>query len=274
MRITDGQNLLIGTTTEYGVAAGKLQVLPANETPVFQSAFNGVAYSVLDFDVNRSGSTETIVSCRARWNAGLVAEYRMVTGDDTTNKDEGRHFWYTRDGVNDAGANQRRMYLDRDGTLVIDSTYGSGIKLDNLASSDANTLDDYEEGTFTPTINGSTLAGAGTYADQHGTYVKVGEVCHFQIYLAWTAHTGTGNMNVTGLPFTVESGADGYSAASIWSTSLLWTATAGEVPQAYTNQGTVQIVLKVMKPATGGAQADVPIDTAGSLILSGTYRVN
>src|SRR3990167_5794145 len=42
-----------------------------------------------------------------------------------------------------------------------------------VLSADANTLDDYEEGTFTPTISGGTTAGAGTYSIQVGDYVKI-----------------------------------------------------------------------------------------------------
>lgn len=80
------------------------------------------------------------------------------------------------------------------------------------ASSDANTLDDYEEGTWTP-----TLGGSATYTTQTGTYTKIGNlvtlICHLTVN-----SLGTGsNFEVTGLPFTsngdVSSGSVGYFAS-------------------------------------------------------------
>ena len=69
------------------------------------------------------------------------------------------------------------------------------------ASSDPNTLDDYEEGTFTPVAVGTTTAGVGTYTGQTGFYTRVGNIVTVLLHLTWTAHTGDGNLTVAGLPF-------------------------------------------------------------------------
>ena len=82
-----------------------------------------------------------------------------------------------------------------------------------IDSSNPNTLDDYEHGSFTPTIFGSTTAGTGTYNTQVGRYTKVANIVHFNISLSWSAHTGTGFGRVGGLPFTTSSVAS--HAASI-----------------------------------------------------------
>jgi hypothetical protein len=72
------------------------------------------------------------------------------------------------------------------------------------ASSDANTLDDYEEGTWTPTILGQTTAGTTTYgAVRRGTYTKIGRQVTVDFYVNYTAATGTGNLIIGGLPFIV-----------------------------------------------------------------------
>jgi len=47
------------------------------------------------------------------------------------------------------------------------------------ASAGANTLDDYEEGTFSPTVRGAGTAGSGTYTTQVGLYTKVGNLVTF-----------------------------------------------------------------------------------------------
>jgi hypothetical protein len=75
-----------------------------------------------------------------------------------------------------------------------------------VPSADANTLDDYEEGTWTPTIYGSTGAGTTTYSsDRWGRYVKIGGWVYVQFCVNWTTSTGaTGNVVIGGLPFTTS----------------------------------------------------------------------
>jgi len=106
------------------------------------------------------------------------------------------------------GGNERVVIDDtgdlkiNDGDLII-GTSGHGI--DFSATSDATgktseLLDDYEEGTFTPTIeNGITNPSLNT---AYGSYTKIGRVVHFQIML--TIGSGTGNSNQLqfgGLPY-------------------------------------------------------------------------
>jgi hypothetical protein len=55
---------------------------------------------------------------------------------------------------------------------------GAGITF-NGDTAAANELDDYEEGTFTPTVLGSTTAGTGTYTSRGGIYTKIGNVVTF-----------------------------------------------------------------------------------------------
>ena len=71
------------------------------------------------------------------------------------------------------------------------------------ASSDANTLDDYEEGTWTPTLvsTGATFA----YTIQQGTYTKIGRqvtcLIRFQVSASGTVTNPT---SIGGLPFTIS----------------------------------------------------------------------
>ena len=150
------------------------------------------------------------------------------------------------------------------------STSGAGITFPatQSASSDANTLDDYEEGTFTPTIIGTTSAGVGTYGVQTGVYTKVGKLVSIQIYLGWTAHTGTGNMQVSGLPFTTTSV---YGTAAVGYVNDL-AMTAGHILGGYFDINNTIFILQQF-PTGGGAQASVPMDTQCQFMLAGTYFV-
>lgn len=58
--------------------------------------------------------------------------------------------------------------------------------------------------SFTPTLSGSTTAGTGTYTTQQGYYYRQGNLLYVSAYIVYTAHTGTGNMLITALPFTVK----------------------------------------------------------------------
>jgi len=68
----------------------------------------------------------------------------------------------------------------------------------------ANTLDDYEEGTWRPTIAGQTSAGTYTYGENAGQYVKIGNqvTCTFYIVDITEVSAGSGNLIVDNLPFT------------------------------------------------------------------------
>ena len=82
------------------------------------------------------------------------------------------------------------------------STSGSGISFPatQSASSDANTLDDYEEGTWTPTL--SPASGSITTLTTAGWYVKVGRsVTIYGYWLVSNAGTAAGSWSVGGLPF-------------------------------------------------------------------------
>jgi hypothetical protein len=83
-----------------------------------------------------------------------------------------------------------------------------------VPSADANTLDDYEEGTWTPFMqaNGSPATGV-TYTTQAGTYVKIGQFVYVQLMLSWTNKgTASGVWQIGGLPFATPSA--GVNAAA------------------------------------------------------------
>ena len=81
-------------------------------------------------------------------------------------------------------------------------------------SANANTLDD--EGTWTPTMNGSTGAPTVTYATgTYGHYTKIGKCVVLQGRIVLSAASGgSGNLRIGGLPF-ASSNAAGQQALSI-----------------------------------------------------------
>jgi hypothetical protein len=159
------------------------------------------------------------------------------------------------------------------GNLVI-GTSGKGIDFsattEGSGTMTSELLADYEEGNFTPTISGSTTAGTGTYNAQGAFYTKVGNIVNVQIYINLATHTGTGNIRITGLPFTSAAGGNTYSSATIGYLDNC-TLVASNYPLAFIPPSTTYINLS-QSPVGGGALNDVAMDTLFSIMISATYR--
>lgn len=84
------------------------------------------------------------------------------------------------------------------------------------ASSNANTLDDYEEGTWSPAF--AIAGGSVTNTTQSGFYTKVGNLVTAWGHLVTNGVSGSGNVTITGLPFTSASAAsaDGVGSKSVF----------------------------------------------------------
>lgn len=120
-----------------------------------------------------------------------------------------------------------------DGNLVI-GTAGKGIDFSadpSAAGMTSELFDDYEEGTWTPAVTSGT--GAITSFSASGTYTKVGRVITIVAFIQITNNgTGAGNLNVSGLPYTI--GAQGGSGA-VRSGVALGTTAAIQAPNAGTS---------------------------------------
>jgi hypothetical protein len=85
------------------------------------------------------------------------------------------------------------------------STSGAGITFpaSQSASSDANTLDDYEEGTWTPSLGATSSNPTVAYTTRAGRYVKIGRTVYANFaILASSVSGGSGQCQILGLPFT------------------------------------------------------------------------
>jgi len=88
------------------------------------------------------------------------------------------------------------------------------------ASTNANTLDDYEEGEWLPTIAPATGAfGSVTYnANRTGYYTKIGRVVHIIALVSvgsYTTGTASGSMRIGSLPFPVADLSQNFAIGNI-----------------------------------------------------------
>jgi len=77
------------------------------------------------------------------------------------------------------------------------------------ASADANTLDDYEEGTYTPVVTGSTSGGPFTFGTQSGYYTKIGREVKVSMFMSHNSTVTFAGAYKISLPFTVADYAGG-----------------------------------------------------------------
>jgi len=111
------------------------------------------------------------------------------------------------------------------GTTPSSSGAGVTFPATQSASSNANTLDDYEEGTWTPTITGGGSNPTITYSTQSGAYTKVGrQVTITGRVSASAASGGSGQVQVSGLPFDNGSSTVGFFAMQATTSSVLISA--------------------------------------------------
>lgn len=143
-----------------------------------------------------------------------------------------------------------------------------GAQFNNVANASTTVLDWYEEGSFTPSVIGTTTPGVGTYSVQLGRFTRIGNMVHFSIDLAWSAHTGTGDIAMAGLPY-ASTGTLNH-AVTIRNNGL--TGTSGSVFEAIVPQASSGISINQYNAATGFST--VPMDTSvAGITLTGSYRV-
>jgi hypothetical protein len=108
------------------------------------------------------------------------------------------------------------------------ATSGVGIKFpaSQDPSSDANTLDDYEEGTWTPSYESAGISAVTYGTGRNGYYTKVGRLVTVTINIMTSAVTVTNGSNVvtiSGLPFTASSATESGNAITI-AEAARWTS--------------------------------------------------
>ena len=104
----------------------------------------------------------------------------------------------------DSGSNRS---INCQGHVQIASGYG----IQFASSSTGAVLDDYEEGTWTPTLGG--FSSIAYHNPQIGYYTKIGNIVHFTVYLYVYQATGAASNITISLPFTSTSNTGRESGA-------------------------------------------------------------
>jgi hypothetical protein len=269
MRIDSSGNVGINATSPgskltlngFGSNNGTLGLYRGDTTePTLIGTYNsGATLSVFGGGVSRGGQID-FVGGTASSDAGTLV-FRTGTGASSAPQTE-------------------RMRIAADGNVsiangnLIMGTAGKGIDFSATASAAGMTselLDDYEEGNWTATIEGTTTAGTATYGGsgtfRAGRYTKVGRIVHISFAVEWLSGTGTGNLKITGLPFaSVNDSAVFFAAGGRFANVAMGTDKVGFVQL---NPNTTE--LTVNQYQSDGANAAVAYDAAGDISIQMSY---
>ena len=129
-------------------------------------------------------------------------------------------------------------------------------------SLDPNTLDDYEEGTFSPALMVGGFSTGIAHAVKVGRYIKIGRLVNIQLTIAITSKgTGTGGVTISGLPFpAITSLAE--AAVCIGQSNL--GAITGYIPS---NTSKITLV-----NTSGTAITHINLSDSSSIKISATYE--
>jgi hypothetical protein len=209
-------NVETGNNYSWQINSSEIATITSNG--YFKASNNGTYNNVsgLNHEFYNSANAETLIVRNA--NASFNSEALIVSADRNTTNNS---YYFLR--LNVPGVANRLLIADSGSISTAGSvqlgdagappTSGVGIKFPatQSASSNANTLDDYEEGTWTPTI----AAGGGytgvTYTIQNGAYTKIGRIVQLTCYLQFSGTSNGSAIQVASLPFQLNAASSGNS---------------------------------------------------------------
>jgi len=169
------------------------KVLTTGSALTYDSNTLSISSGTTPFSLKRTGAGTTLIELK---QSGIDGGYIGTTGaNNFTFYNASASDLIT---LNNTGLKTKTTISVGDATP---SASGAGITFPatQSASTDANTLDDYEEGTWTPVVNGTSLSSAGWY-------VKIGR----NVYVGFNNVTGVAPISnnadfaITGFPFSIK----------------------------------------------------------------------
>jgi len=281
----DGQNNKLGTTTANSVT------IKTNDTDAItidssQNVGVGTTSPSVTFDAEADGATVAHFN-RATSDGDIIelqkdgtAVGSIYNGGSNLGINSSGGLLLVDDIITPTSGADNTKDLGRSSARWKDAYIGGNIYLGGTGST--NTLDDYEEGTWTPTLTfSSSASGSLNYTQQEGIYVKVGRLVHVSVFVAWNANNfsaNSGAFEIQGLPFVNNNNNLYRGGASITYSDGTFTGLTiyGQAFRAENSQSKFRFNHGIN---TGGnisseVTSYTNIASVGSFMISGTYQTN
>ena len=265
--IDSSENVLVGTTSTDIATEGTVIYGSGNEGVMTLSSTNMTALYV-----NRSTGGEL-----AQFRTGgstIVGSIGSSANDLYIASSASGHNGIRFHDVGLLPTNNAGAIIDNDCDLGIgthrfkDLYLSGGAFLGGTAA--ANKLEDYEEGTWTPTVTLSS--GSISYAAQQAAFVKVGNVVHYWIRLVATC-TATATLYNLSLPFPTSGYNQFYAGPTVGNAYNVTLGSGGTVLGGYYINGTNAIRFHSYGNNTGQRSPSVTANTAFEFRMEGLYRL-
>lgn len=286
---TGSINTGIGTDAGAGITTGSYNVILGSydgiAAPISQTGSNYIVLS------DGAGNVRGTFDGSGRLGIGVtsLSEYLTVKSPNAstffnlqTAADSGVYMGNNAGSLTLLTGATERVRIDSSGNVTLQNnisvggaaptTSGTGITFPatQSASSNANTLDDYEEGSWTAGISFGGAATGITYSTNTGFYTRVGNLVTLSCYILLTNKgSSTGSARITGLPFTCATNSGAYAAPGLFFTNVTF---SGQV-SGYVNINATTIDLtQTSVLGVNSALADTNFANNSSFILNVTYR--
>lgn len=155
------------------------------------------------------------------------------------------------------------------GATGADPAFTATPSVTSITLSSGTALSNYVEGTFTPTVVGLATTGTATYVTQSGVYTRIGRQLFYYITVSWNTGTGTGQLAINGLPFTVNA-----SCNNAITTSLIYTVGVATSTNLYGIPIASNIAIPIYYNISAtGVQGNVTYAAAGAIEITGMYYI-
>jgi hypothetical protein len=265
MRITGNGSVLIGTTirsySESFIVKGSSSSMGVVrfENNVNQGDVNHGTLMVVNTASYAIGNDASIAF--ALQNASnSFTDPRASIGCKTSSNLGGDLVFNTR---NDAGYTEK-VRITKDGLMKFDPTYAIGIRFANGSSN----LNYYEEGSWTPTLAGTSGGSYTPTGVNSGRYVRIGNQVTVSGTLNWSGGTPfAGNLAIYGLPF-ASSGV--RAAGSIGAVSSGLNFTSGYGQWVLVNDPTTSYIYIIQISTTGSGYSHQPSVSSSGIVYGFT----
>ena len=218
--------------------------------------------------VDRATNDGTIID--AQRDGTSVGSIKTDSGKLVVNS-QGSNLVFAVGGTSKVNMDGTQFYPQTDGGLNLshpsvrwqDLYLSGGAYLGGTGA--ANKLDDYEEGTYTPTYTN----GSVSYSAQYGNYVKIGTFCRVWFDFTISSASGQSGTPTITLPFNAKSGDHDMGAFTPWSISDNYTG--GRTPTQWISVNTSYMMMYTWTGDSAVGHAPWSLNTTGRASGSVSY---